>query len=126
MGRVQNQGVYLGVDQRAGAHRARLLRDIDRHVLHAPVAAQQFKLVQQLKLGVGGCASALLDPVAGGDDRLAAYDGDGGILSGKWSFEWNADLNLNELVLAVPEPAAFAAALGAFALVFALRGRAGR
>ena len=57
---------------------------------------------------------------------LTAYDGDGGILSGKWSFEWNADLNLNELVLAVPEPAAFAAALGAFALVFAFRGRAGR
>lgn len=57
---------------------------------------------------------------------LTAYDGDGGILSGKWSFEWNADLNLNELVLAVPEPAAFAAALGAFALAFALRGRTGR
>ena len=72
-----DDAAHPGVDQRAGAHRARLLRDIDRHVLHAPVAAQQFKLVQQLKLGVGGCASALLDPVAGGNDRLAAYDGDG-------------------------------------------------
>ena len=57
---------------------------------------------------------------------LAAYDGEGGLLSGEWSFEWNAQLNLNELVLTVPEPAAFAAALGAFALAFALRGRAGR
>lgn len=57
---------------------------------------------------------------------LTAYDGEGGLLSGEWSFEWNADLNLNELVLTVPEPAAFAAALGAFALAFALRGRAGR
>ena len=57
---------------------------------------------------------------------LTAYDGEGGLLSGEWSFEWNAQLNLNELVLTVPEPAAFAAALGAFALAFALRGRAGR
>lgn len=57
---------------------------------------------------------------------LTAYDGEGGLLSGEWSFEWNEQLNLNELVLTVPEPAAFAAALGAFALVFALRGRAGR
>ena len=57
---------------------------------------------------------------------LPAYDGEGGLLSGEWSFEWNAQLNLNELVLTVPEPAAFAAALGAFALAFALRGRAGR
>lgn len=57
---------------------------------------------------------------------LTAYDGEGGLLSGEWSFEWNEQLNLNELVLTVPEPAAFAAALGAFALVFALRGRARR
>lgn len=57
---------------------------------------------------------------------LTAYDGEGGLLSGEWSFEWNAQLNLNELVLTVPEPAAFAAALGAFTLAFALRGRAGR
>lgn len=54
---------------------------------------------------------------------LTAYDGEGGLLSGEWSFEWNAQLNLNELVLTVPEPAAFAAALGAFALFIAARRR---
>lgn len=54
---------------------------------------------------------------------LTAYDGEGGLLSGEWSFEWNEQLNLNELVLTVPEPAAFAAALGAFALFIAARRR---
>ena len=47
---------------------------------------------------------------------LIAYDADGGLLSGIWSFEWNADLNLNELTLPVPEPAALAAIIGAIAL----------
>lgn len=54
---------------------------------------------------------------------LIAYDADGGLLSGVWSFEWNADLNLNELTLTVPEPAAVAAAFGALSLAFAMRRR---
>lgn len=55
---------------------------------------------------------------------LIAYDADGGLLSGVWSFEWNADLNLNELTLTVPEPAALAAIIGAIALaVCAIRRR---
>ena len=57
---------------------------------------------------------------------LTAYDGEGGLLSGEWSFEWNAQLNLNELVLTVPEPAAFAAMLGLLALLFAARRRGRR
>lgn len=55
---------------------------------------------------------------------LIAYDADGGLLSGVWSFEWNADLNLNELTLTVPEPEALAAIIGAIALaVCAIRRR---
>ena len=54
---------------------------------------------------------------------LIAYDADGGLLSGVWSFKWNADLNLNELTLTVPEPAAVAAAFGALSLAFAMRRR---
>ena len=48
---------------------------------------------------------------------LEAYDGDGNLLEGEWSYEWNGTTGM--LVLTVPEPAAAAAALGALALAFA-------
>ena len=56
---------------------------------------------------------------------MEAYDGNGNLLEGEWSYEWDGAAG-GMLVLTVPEPAAFAAALGAVALAFALRGRAGR
>ena len=51
---------------------------------------------------------------------LEAYDGNGNLLEGEWSYEWDGAAG-GMLVLTVPEPAAVAAVLGALALVFALR-----
>ena len=51
---------------------------------------------------------------------LTAYDGNGNLLEGEWSYEWDGAVG-GMLVLTVPEPAAVAAALGAFALAFVLR-----
>lgn len=55
---------------------------------------------------------------------LVAYDGEGNLLQGEWIYEW--DGQAGRLVLNVPEPAACAAVLGALALAFAVRRRAGR
>ena len=53
---------------------------------------------------------------------LTAYDGNGNLLEGEWSYDWDGEAG--KLVLnVVPEPAAVAAALGALALAFALRRR---
>ncbi len=48
---------------------------------------------------------------------LVAYGSGGETLSGVWSLEWNGDANA--LMFAVPEPADFAIAFGAFAAAFA-------
>ena len=54
--------------------------------------------------------------------KLTAYDGEGNLLQGVWTYEWDEAAGLGKLVLAaVPEPAAVAAVLGALALAFAAR-----
>ena len=54
--------------------------------------------------------------------NLVAYDGEGNLLQGEWTYDWNGETG--RLVLnAVPEPAAVAAVLGALALAFAARRR---
>ena len=56
--------------------------------------------------------------------KLTAYDGEGNLLQGVWTYEWDEAAGLGKLVLAaVPEPAAVAAVLGALALAFAARRR---
>lgn len=55
---------------------------------------------------------------------LTAYDGEGNLLQGVWTYEWDEAAGLGKLVLAaVPEPAAVAAVFGALALAFAARRR---
>lgn len=52
--------------------------------------------------------------------KLTAYDGEGNLLQGVWTYEWDDVAGAGRLVLnAVPEPAAVAAILGALALTFA-------
>lgn len=54
--------------------------------------------------------------------KLTAYDGEGNLLQGVWTYEWDDAAGLGRLVLnAVPEPAAIAAVFGALALAFAAR-----
>ena len=54
--------------------------------------------------------------------KLTAYDGEGNLLQGVWTYEWDEAAGLGKLVLnAVPEPAAVSAVLGALALAFAAR-----
>ena len=54
--------------------------------------------------------------------KLTAYNGEGNLLQGVWTYEWDEAAGLGKLVLAaVPEPAAVAAVLGALALAFAAR-----
>ena len=54
--------------------------------------------------------------------KLTAYDGEGNLLQGVWTYEWDDAAGLGKLVLnAVPEPAAVSAVLGALALAFAAR-----
>ena len=54
--------------------------------------------------------------------KLTAYDGEGNLLQGVWTYEWDDAAGLGKLVLAaVPEPAAIAAVLGALALALAAR-----
>ena len=54
--------------------------------------------------------------------KLTAYDGEGNLLRGVWTYEWDDAAGLGRLVLnAVPEPAAVSTVLGAFALAFAAR-----
>lgn len=54
--------------------------------------------------------------------NLVAYDGEGNLLQGVWTYEWDEAAGLGKLVLAaVPEPAAVAAVFGALALAFAAR-----
>lgn len=54
--------------------------------------------------------------------KLTAYDGEGNLLQGVWTYEWDDAAGLGKLVLAaVPEPAAIAAVFGALALAFAMR-----
>ncbi len=56
--------------------------------------------------------------------KLTAYDGEGNLLQGVWTYEWDDAAGIGKLVLnAVPEPAAVAAVLGALALAFAARRR---
>lgn len=56
--------------------------------------------------------------------KLTAYDGEGNLLQGVWTYEWDEAAGLGKLVLAaVPEPAAVAAVLGALALALAARRR---
>ena len=56
--------------------------------------------------------------------KLTAYDGEGNLLQGVWTYEWDEAAGLGKLVLAaVPEPTAIAAVLGALALAFAMRRR---
>ena len=51
---------------------------------------------------------------------LVAYDSAGGPLEGVWSLDWNGEANVLHFA-AIPEPAAFAAVLGAFALAVCYR-----
>lgn len=54
--------------------------------------------------------------------KLTAYDGEGNLLQGVWTYEWDEAAGIGKLVLAaVPEPAAIASVLGALALAFAAR-----
>lgn len=54
--------------------------------------------------------------------KLTAYDGEGNLLQGVWTYEWDDVAGIGKLVLAaVPEPAAVSAVLGALALAFAMR-----
>lgn len=54
--------------------------------------------------------------------KLTAYDGEGNLLQGVWTYEWDDAAGIGKLVLAaVPEPAAIAAVFGALALAFAMR-----
>lgn len=54
--------------------------------------------------------------------KLTAYDGEGNLLQGVWTYEWDDAAGLGRLVLnAVPEPAAIAAVFGALALALAAR-----
>ena len=54
--------------------------------------------------------------------KLTAYDGEGNLLQGVWTYEWDDVAGIGKLVLAaVPEPAAIAAVFGALALAFAMR-----
>ena len=54
--------------------------------------------------------------------KLTAYDGEGNLLQGVWTYEWDEAAGLGKLVLAaVPEPAAIAAVFGALALALAAR-----
>ena len=54
--------------------------------------------------------------------KLTAYDGEGNLLQGVWTYEWDDAAGIGKLVLnAVPEPAAIAAVLGALALALAMR-----
>lgn len=53
--------------------------------------------------------------------KLTAYDGEGNLLQGVWTWEWDEAAGLGKLVLTVPEPAAVSAVLGALALAFAAR-----
>ena len=54
--------------------------------------------------------------------KLTAYDGEGNLLQGVWTYEWDDAAGIGKLVLnAVPEPAAIAAVLGALALALAAR-----
>ena len=54
--------------------------------------------------------------------KLTAYDGEGNLLQGVWTYKWDDAAGIGKLVLnAVPEPAAIAAVLGALALAFAMR-----
>ena len=54
--------------------------------------------------------------------KLTAYDGEGNLLQGVWTYEWDDAAGLGRLVLAaVPEPAAVSAVFGALALAFAMR-----
>ena len=56
--------------------------------------------------------------------KLTAYDGEGNLLQGVWTYEWDDAAGLGRLVLAaVPEPAAIASVFGALALAFAARRR---
>ena len=51
---------------------------------------------------------------------LVAYDSAGDPLEGVWSLDWNGEANVLHFA-AIPEPAAFAAVLGAFALAVCYR-----
>lgn len=54
--------------------------------------------------------------------KLTAYDGEGNLLQGVWTYEWDDAAGIGKLVLAaVPEPAAIAAVFGALALALAAR-----
>ena len=54
--------------------------------------------------------------------KLTAYDGEGNLLQGVWTYEWDDAAGIGKLVLAaVPEPAAVSAVFGALALAFAMR-----
>ena len=53
--------------------------------------------------------------------KLTAYDGEGNLLQGVWTYEWDEAAGLGKLVLTVPEPAAVSAVLGALALALAAR-----
>ena len=54
--------------------------------------------------------------------KLTAYDGEGNLLQGVWTYEWDDAAGIGKLVLnAVPEPAAVSAVLGALALALAAR-----
>ena len=52
---------------------------------------------------------------------MTAYDGEGNLLQGVWTYEWDEAAGLGKLVLTVPEPAAVSAVLGALALALAAR-----
>ena len=53
--------------------------------------------------------------------KLTAYDGEGNLLQGVWTWEWDEAAGLGKLVLTVSEPAAVSAVLGALALALAAR-----
>ncbi len=56
--------------------------------------------------------------------KLTAYDDEGNLLQGVWTYEWDEAAGLGKLVLAaVPEPAAIASVFGALALALAARRR---
>ena len=54
--------------------------------------------------------------------KLTAYDGEGNLLQGVWTYKWDDAAGIGKLVLnAVPEPAAISAVFGALALALAAR-----
>ena len=75
IGQSENDPPGAGVDQRARAHRAGLLGDVESDFIHAPVAGDGFDGVQQFDFGMADGGMAFFHPVPGGRQHPAVPDG---------------------------------------------------